>query len=352
MQNGGTMISNGSYSCIFKPYIPCEKERITKKTRKKQKISKVFVTPNSKSMSKKEYDMNQRIKQIKTNKKWAVLWTKKCKPLDYDALYKYDKDIHKCLVHKNDNKQSYNKHRIMLVGDYKGKDLFHSALDYSISTISSFQNHLLKICVSMKPLFQGLVELYTHKISHLDISLRNVVQDNKDCKYIDFGISSIISNKKYIMSRSKHLLSRHVLHIPSPLELLYLNLNDNQKKIEKDRLHKKHYRQFYNIISKINRLFFHFKELDDHCLSCLSKKYTTSQVKDLTSMIDTYSLGMLLPTYLLIISDKHKLKNSKIKQIINHPQIKKYLHLFSQMSHPDYTQRISPFKAYEHYTSI
>ena len=100
------LIGKGSYGCVFRPGIYCKnkKKKINNKT-----ISKIMIKNTQKAI-KKEFKIDKLIKKIPNHNQWSYIWTKMCKPPDYDKM-KEISEIQKCLKKSDKTKEEYNNGR-------------------------------------------------------------------------------------------------------------------------------------------------------------------------------------------------------------------------------------------------
>ena len=357
MQKGGYMINKGSSACIFKPYIPCNNE--TRKTKRKKRISKIFVGNNSRKKASREYKLNQKLKKKKSYKDWAVLWDTKCIPISYDKIYSRDKDIEYCLSTKRQQKNNFNNHRIMLLGTESGISFYQymkQQLPPSLFTHPSlFQTKLVQIIHTMRPLFIGLQELFDLKICHLDISPWNTIYSKNSLKYIDFGESCLFHETNIFRQRSLTLVNSDHIYIPNPLEFIYYYASSKTLQEEYHDSKKHIYRAHYKIYKRIHTLFFKRKKtLHQHIKDILSNTYNRVPESEIIRSIDTYSLGMLLPFTISILCQEYKLPVSTLQTCLayRNKELYEYISLFHTMTELECKNRLSPKEVIRIYTTI
>ena len=180
--NGGALIGQGSFGCVFNPCLKCPGEKVSKDGI----VSKVFFSEDSHKEAAEEIKIGSKINKIKGYEKWSHIWYKHCKPSTYDTLFKQDSEIYDCLYDNNVNEQEFNKHRRMLQGSYAGVSLLERMKkDFKVSTFTNketFTKIFLQYMKLMKPLFIGLKEMYLTGISHNDIKDENIMVDKGGCK--------------------------------------------------------------------------------------------------------------------------------------------------------------------------
>ena len=93
----------------------------------------------------------------------------------------------------------------MLIGDYGGitiGDYFKKEFQ-NVNSLKTLEDKFLKLIKKMEYLFKGLYELNKYEISHLDIKQNNIVIQNGNFKYIDFGLSNEFKNSDHFLKKSK-----------------------------------------------------------------------------------------------------------------------------------------------------
>ena len=172
---GSGLIGNGSFGCVFRPVITCDKsQRKDDNTR----VSKIFFGNDSKHDADVEFELSKAIDLIDPENKWSYSWDKMCKSPPYEIIFKKDKTINKCLKEANIDIERFDRTSYMLVGAYAGKAVNETKTTLELkkcyNNIEQFRKVFLRIMRYIKPLFLGLRELYKHKISHLDINRNNL----------------------------------------------------------------------------------------------------------------------------------------------------------------------------------
>ena len=333
-ERGAKILATGSSSCIFQPNIPClnSKDNVDN-----TKISKIVYGSKSDKYLNQERKINTLIRKIKDYNEWALIYDKFCKaPLYGNILKNYDKDISKCMEKYYEDK--FNETNNMMVGLYGGdtfEDHFvHKVLNNKNNIDKSMYNLLLK----MKPLFLGLNELYKNNISHLDIKVNNIVLHKNVFKYIDFGLSSELNDYTHFKNRSLSELNNRRYYLWYPIEYIYSNSPKYESGGELLKITK---RKHYDKGVKIYKLLgYDFKEVVEHYV----KNSAKINYKQLYSMIDVFSLGIMIP-YLFIDYNQTKfIKNSSF--------LTDLFNLFSRMCDPDHNKRIKPDECLELYYSL
>jgi hypothetical protein len=333
--NSAKILATGSSSCVFKPNIPCKnsKDFIDNK-----KISKIVYGTKSDKYLDKEKKMNLLIKKIPDYDQWAIIYDKFCKAPSYENILKnYNKDIVKCLDKYYEDK--FNDTNNMMVGIYGGETFEDYLVKYAFRDKSkNIDKSMYNLLIKMEPLFHGLTKLYDNNISHLDIKVNNVVIHNNRFKYIDFGLSSELKYNNNFKNRSISELENTRYYLWYPLEYIYLYSPKSEYENEILKISK---RKHYDVGVKIYKLLgYDFKKCALDVLSDNSKINN----KELYSMIDTFSLGIMIP-HLFVDYNQTKFINSS-------PFLKDIFYLFSRMCEPKYNKRLKPHECYDIYKSI
>ena len=354
---GGSLIGRGSFGCVFKPSLKCPGE----KGGKDDVVSKVFFSEDSKKEAKDEMDIDEKINNIKGNEDWSHVWYKNCVPPKYDELYEIEPEIEDCLYDNDVTESDFDKYRRMLQGSYAGTTLLDLMnKDFKSSTFTDkqkFTNNFLKLMKQMKPLFIGLKQMYHKGISHNDIKDENIMIDDDGCKYIDFGLSCEFKDKKFYERRSKTEFIHDRIYPPYPYEFIFLYTNslllkENDRKDIKLNI----YRSLHERYVLVHEQIFNRKTHDYvlHLIERFMKKGTSirkKEGKNITSLIDTYSLGMLIPCILCKLAKKHG-KMKQLKNLIKLNKTKSFIDLFKHMTEPDNFNRMKPDNVYDKYLEL
>ena len=270
---GGKFVASGSNTCIINPNIKCANNKFKK--RDKKSISKIAFGNKAKEYGEREKLINDRIKRIPNYKNWALIFDQLCKPPPFKESVLIDKDINKCLndeetlpLHsgiESKKKELFNENSIMLIGEFGGitlNDYFNNNFNKfnESQNIKLLEKEFLKLMKKMKNLFQGLVELNKYKIIHLDIKQNNIVIKG-DFKFIDFGLSNILSNKSHFLTRSYNEFKSSRLYIWYPPEYIYFNISDDEIKLELDKINIEGIDEYRRHINMNNDIFNFFDKL-------------------------------------------------------------------------------------------
>lgn len=334
---GGDLLATGSSSCVFKPSIPCKGQ----KNISNDKVSKIIYGEKSLKYYNKEKKIAKIIKTIKNYNKWCIISEKFCEPPTYDNIFEYDKDILDCK--DKDYEKIFNESSKMVISKYGGITLEDYFIDNILKdqSLTNIEENMYKMFSKMKFLFIGLKEIYNNKLIHLDIKYNNIVLDGKFFKYIDFGLSDKLNNTEHFKTRSFSEFNTKRIYIWYPLEYLYSNLLEYDKNDEKSNyMKRKHYRDILNLHKLFN------KNINEHINYLLSNRYvlTKKEYNNMIKMIDTYSLGILIP-YLFIEYDI-------IKYVEQSNFFKDMFKLCREMCNINYYDRLLPDECLTKYNKI
>tara|TARA_Y100000389_G_scaffold182095_1_gene198404 strand:+ start:3105 stop:4247 length:1143 start_codon:yes stop_codon:yes gene_type:complete len=347
---GGALIGKGSFGCVFKPALKCPGDKVINDNI----VSKVFYSQDSSKESLNEIKINDMINKIKNHENWSHIWFKKCKPPTYNDIYEQDKEIDDCLYEDAVWPSDFDKYRQMLQGNYAGESFaVNMKKDFKSSIIannSKFTTMFLKYMKLMKPLFVGLKEMYDNSITHNDIKEDNIMIDDDGCKYIDFGLACKFNDKKTYKNRSKREFLHERIYLPYPYEYIFLHVSPDLLKEEYKEIKNKIYRANHHIYTTIHGNIFS-RKVNEYLIQLIERLMKGSNSirssKEINSLIDTYSLGMLIPFFLY-----KRCKVKRLKQIIKLDKIKSFIDLFKHMTEPDYNNRMKPGDIYSKYLEL
>ena len=354
---GGALIGKGSFGCVFKPSLKCPGE----KGGKEDIVSKVFFSEGSKKEAKDEMEVDAIINRIKGNENWSHIWYKNCQPSKYDKLYKEDPEIEDCLYENDVSEYEFDKYRRMLQGTYAGISLLDMMIkDFKSGTFtdnSKFISKFLKIMKLMKPLFIGLNEMYHKGVSHNDIKDENIMIDDDGCKYIDFGLACEFKNRKFYEKRSKSEFVYDRIYPSYPYEFIYLYATKEILEEEQSDKKRKIYRSLHDRYTTVHENIFN-RKTHDNLVNLINRFIKNGKSirqgkegKNITSLIDTYSLGMLIPCILCKLAKKHG-KMKQLKHVIHLSKVKSFIDLFKEMTEPDNYNRLKPDTCLQKYNEL
>jgi len=345
------LIGKGSYGCVFRPSIPCKKHLSKKKTRKKSRVSKVFVKKHAAS-ALKEFEMNKIIRKIPNYKEWSYTWKEMCDPPSYKNIKKIA-EIDICLKKIDLNKKEYNKGAYMLIGEYGGITLTKYAIKLfpksAFKSKGNFIKSFMKLFKLIEPILNGVNELNKRKISHMDLSRGNImVKDNK-CYIIDFGLSCRYNNKISIKERSLKQVEGSRIYDPYPLDFIYAFASNENKKKEINAYQSGNFRTNYDDYLLVHKEVFYRKNIEEDIFLNLTTK---SEKEKIIENLDTYSVGYLVPQLLVELSEYHAIGKKQLLKCFNYTEIQNHLALFKDMTEYDSVNRIPIAEACERFKHL
>ena len=296
---GGELLATGSSSCVFNPNFPCKRNGVVDDER----ISKIIYNPGAKEESQHEKKMNEAIQKIRGYSSWAIIFDQFCKPFPKDVLSTYDKrGIDNCFDSESDDlDDEFDENSYMMNGIYGGEtfdDYFMNMFEDKQMSVPQRDKQFLKLMRMMEPLFLGLKRMSEKKIVHNDIKSNNIVVHDGVFKYIDFGLSGKLSNKKHFQQRSLDELRSNRIYMYYPLEYLLYYATKKQLDDELQRINTKYVRNNYDLLENIHYIFGRDTFTIYHEIVDQIRNKKINQTKMIKS-IDTYSLGILIPMLFL-----------------------------------------------------
>ena len=360
--------NSGGQGCIFDPAIPCKgyKTASKKKTSKKDKKAKTSkkAKKDKKTISKvsfhetstrREIEMDDVVRKIKGHEDWAILWDKMCMTPTYKELAKHS-EIDKCLDKKQIPK-SPEKRFPQLIGPFGGHTYYEQGLsEFSKTAFNSqttFDKALLSMCRLLKGVCLGIRELRAHKLVHGDISVRNVLVKDDKSYLIDFGLAYRSSNKKYIKAHLKFLMEgTDKIYDAYPYEYYLYHGHHNKAKLKEELsdmkrgvmrdYHEEHVR-FHELILGKNDID---QELQDYKERVIKGTYKPNLHQVIVG-VDTYSVGILLPTVIHDVAEEYGVAFETIHTLCHNTKHPEIFELLREMTEFYAKDRISPEKAYE-----
>lgn len=356
---GGKLIHKSVSSCVFQPNIPCDSnEKVSM-----DKLSKVMflgLDDNERPMEsvKREITMNKKVQSIKNHKQWSLLYDNHCKAPPQSVMSTYDPEgVMECFQNIQKEKKHYNvdygvidNETGMLNGMIGGITL-KTHFENTFQDKKQLSSKFYKTMVKIEPLFSGLVELKKKGIVHNDIKWDNIVFHDGRFKYIDFGLSGIVSDTKLFKRRIQQMSNeRFYLPYPYDYQLYYLTqkqldaeFNSINKHLGSDK--KVHpYKMNIDIYNDISVFYYtydlltQFQEIDK---GIGTKKLTE---KKILLGIDVYSLGMCL----ILLVEQYILQGEPYSNEMIH----EFMKLFTVMCHPYLETRLTPEQAYKRYKKL
>jgi len=171
-QNGGKILGQGTYGCVFHPPIDC----IDGSNDGKSGVGKVLTSEHAyiEIAETKPFQLKKNMDDVRefTN------------PIEYvcDVSKKKTKDFKKCRVLNKDD--SKDKKLTQIVYKHKGLDLakLYNHRRFTFKENIDIQTRFLNVIKGTKSLFES------QNKSHLDIKPQNILQTEKNMILIDFGL--------------------------------------------------------------------------------------------------------------------------------------------------------------------
>ena len=357
------MINSGGQGCIFEPAIPCyrktknkDKKAKTDRKRKNQRTgSKVSL--NSKS-TEREMTIDDLVRKIPDHTSWSILWDQFCETPPYQGLAKAS-DIKKCLDKKDVPRKPKSRFP-MLVGPFGGQTIYEmgqAKLKKSVfKTQGSFDAVLKKLLGTMDPLFEGLVSLSKHQICHGDLSVRNVLVKDNRSHMIDFGLAYRYANKAYQKKRVSFMRSIDKTYDPYSYEYILYSSTHKQLQEELKDMSNEDYREghedyvrFHEVVlgrSSAN------EELEDYLEKRIQGTIKNPSLSTLVHNLDTYSLGILIPTLLHDIAHDLGISFKTLRTRCQQSKHKEFFALCRDMTEFSSSDRLSVEDSLQKFQSI
>ncbi len=340
-----TVIGEGSYGCVHRPSLECNKGKIDYKN----KVSKIL----EKSDAKQELKEHRTIKKIDPDENYYLGEPYSCDIKDND---KNMKAIRKCKSNK------YVLHDLknlsLLVIKDGGKNLEEFANGMAAKKITATNKNIMeKFWIEGLRLLYGIKLLIENDTIHHDLKPQNVVYNEtiNSLKLIDFGFMTEESKILTLSRKSKNFFSD--FHWSFPPEIFFYNKNNYMSYCKKTEDEKMEY--FNRLIEEIKekrnskfsnsmRTFFYFavdndvkesiysnkidyfvQNLNELFVQNLNDKREYSHfLKDSIATIDIYGIGI---AYIYVLN--------KTKQFIDKTTYNKFEELFTSMICPNYLER-------------
>ena len=352
MPSRSKLISKGSEGCIFVPGLPCKTGKINKKDNK----TKLLLQPLKSTDN--EYEITKLISKIPNNDKWAITWSRKCISKPYKELVKVS-DVKKCVMTAEDTLVPDKTQYQLLQGKFEGQTSYHylhSLFKESVFKDNSrFVKSFHQLVKCLEPLFMANVSLEKHKLCHHDIKKENVIFKEGKFYLIDFGLSFHYDDAKQILSRMKEeFLTSRIYEVYSFEYIYYPPLSQEEMVSEQEDIALHDFRKDYDLQGFIHQKLFH-RDMDHLRFELLEDKLhkvNKPNLKGLMSKIDTYSLGMLVPTMFYDITHDLSLDESRIHHLLKLKEVRPFMDLFKDMTEIDYRKRISPEEADKRYKNL
>ena len=307
------IVGEGTYGCVIKPALKCDKRTKMNKNDYDNRLSKVM----SRNDAIEELKEMQKIQKVTDIEKFTIREPIYCKP---EMNEQFDDIVQDCTTKKVENQYLEDKNGLrQLIIDDGGIDVYQF-YENVLPEISHKEKNIF--FTSILHLFKGLKFFLENDIVHRDIKTLNIVYNIKTAKirYIDFGMA--ISKKEFIQqskfNKNTHAQSWYYY----PAEYSCANITYFKNK-DKCRNYKNEYGN--NYAAFINDIANSF---DSYCL-CVSLKDMISYIQtDQVFSTKPYKkflseFGELMSNY----SDKDLVIRSKnLNQLISN--YKKLLHKY------------------------
>lgn len=356
--SGGDLLGTGSFGCVFHPAIKCKNDNNNKNINKNT-VSKIFFSPKSNQEASYEMKINNLIRKIDGYQTWASIWDKKCIPKKYSNIEINEPKIEQCLYDNGQSEYDFNKYRIMLNGKYAGISMEYILSSLFTNTVFKkkelFIKKFLDIMLFMKPIFIGLVEMYKNKICHNDIKFDNITINKNTCRLIDFGLASENKNIKFYKQRSMSEFISDRIFTPYPYEFIFLFADNGVLEDEYEDYEYDIYRSLHDRYYLIHNTIFKRNNIKEYLLGLIDKSKDGGLLKkkyEIISLIDTYSVGVLIPYALARLAKKYNQLKSFLNYINKDNIVKPFFELFKNMSEPDFHNRLNPIDAYKQYLEL
>ena len=278
--NGGKLIGQGSYGCVFRPMIPCKGSN----KRIPGKVSKFL----NKDEANDEIKENTILDKIDKENIFHFKTPKKC---DFNMNYINEPGINKCKPFMREN-NDFKRMKLLQMSD-GGIEL--TTFLEKVELKNKEQEY--KLLLGMEPLFIGLKAMYEKEFSHFDIKTGNTVIDPEtyQMKYIDFGLSNYNKEHLKAVGNSPSIYFARPIEIP----ILYYYYHKIQDMNEIDEVQKKIHLKSYSSVIDARYVRNGSAYFPKNFKLFLAKFWTKANnnlghvVKELISKSDVFSVGIM-----------------------------------------------------------
>ena len=248
----------------------------------------------------------------------------------------------------------------MLVGPFGGQTIYdYSKAKFKKSTFQSqkeFDRILGSVLSTMKPLFEGLVSLNKYKLCHGDLSVRNILIKDNQTYMIDFGLAFRYSNTSYLKERSHFIYRLDRTYDPYPYEFTLYSATKKQLKDDLKYLRNKTYREGHDDYIRLNQHILNQphanQQLEKYIQDRINGTIRKPSLGTIAKTLDTYSLGILVPTLLHDIALITEIPFKTLEKRCHKSTHKEFFQLCRNMTEFLASDRISPEDSLEQFTSI
>jgi len=320
-----TYQNNGTYGCVMRPAITCDKSPRLDET----KVSKLFKKESSASEEKRTHV--RVIEKLDPKNTFTLKLSGKCFTVD-DTFDPHE--INKCK-----NFSDYEKNRAshpQLVYDFGGMDLSHAAKQINFEVLFA----------AMWRIFKGLIILEQKGYTHLDIKPENIVYNPTTDKMalIDFGLTRKLQN--IYNAKNYWFLGHQYAYYPVEFQMYvnwpncYQGMNINDDAIASHVL--KNGRALYQAFPQE----WESLALDTPDVVAFANSFKKQDVKGQENKIDVYMLGISILDVLCMCS-RYGTVNLK-----NKPFISGVMKLIKSMTFYDPSKRFTPKEAFAEYEEL
>jgi serine/threonine protein kinase len=349
-QNGGDLVSQGSYGCVFRPALKCDSDI----NRRKNTVSKLM----RRQQAEDEYNENKEIDSIDPTHIFHLPSPMMCNFTLDKGDNKHEKGMKSCnqiKQHKNTYKLLQYKDGGISLDKYLSKSVFGSNPREKVDTIHKFLLHI-------HPLLQGLDIMSKNNYLHNDIKIHNIVidPDTYTMKYIDFGLSGYIHQ----LVKQDAIERRYSwAYFAYPLETFFL-LKDCYKDLKVSRWA---YYIFLHLDSEYNKSYTRtvdttylesgqslykptYRREKDKYLEDVKRMKYDDFVLEMIKKVDVFSLGVVfLKIFTFMTGKKFSLDSTQQVSSYSTPVLDAFRSLIILMTHPYYKDRFSASQALDYY---